>query len=193
MLDVDYRFRPRQVHALLLLLVLLPCVPAAVLFRFMMESLATERAALTERAAAFYGAQLNAVAGALQNPYLQEIRVLSAESSANELVLLAESRGIGALWPRDLAARGSEGFRKSSTELEVKAGEFVAKAREGEWMELEAGSPWMACLIRPVARPAGVVLMRLRATMVEALEGFANAGFGEEARIRLLTPQSEGS
>ena len=49
-----HEIRPKQLRALLLLLVLVPLIPAALMLRFMLDALRSERAAALDRTGALY-------------------------------------------------------------------------------------------------------------------------------------------
>jgi signal transduction histidine kinase len=56
-----HEIRPKQLRALLLLLVLVPLIPTALMMRFMFDTLRFERAAALDRAAELHGSSLSAM------------------------------------------------------------------------------------------------------------------------------------
>lgn len=76
----DYQIKPRQLRALILLLVLLPLFPTAIAIRFMIEATLSEQHDIRERLNPLYTAHLSTLGNFLQNRLLTETLTLKLDA-----------------------------------------------------------------------------------------------------------------
>lgn len=179
MLDIDYQFRPRQLRALLLLLMLLPFVPAVITFRFMFESSELEKQQLNEEAQRFYQSHLELVTKAAAESFSNQIRELAEARSPEEFTQLIAGTGIAGVWPATLAPKEAQPFSLTHTEAATR---FAQNATAREWRPLDEGSPVYACLLRPGFANQGVVLLQPKEQLLERFRALINSAFGSEGQ-----------
>jgi len=181
MLDIDYQFRPRQLRALLLLLVLLPFVPAVITFRFMFESLESEKLLMNEQASTFYQNHLEIVTKAAVEAMETEIQQLANASTASAFREKLPKEQLEAVYPSDFLP---DSKRLSESVAQAAAG-FSRTASPGQWRALPGSQPLYGCLIRPAFRPEGIVLIETRDRLQLQLQRLIAGAFGTEGRVQV--------
>jgi len=179
MLDIDYQFRPRQLRALLLLLMLLPFVPAVITFRFMFESSELEKRQLNEEAQRFYQSHLELVTKAAVESFSNQIRELAEARSADDFTEILDQMNIAGAWPETLVPESDEAFSRLHHQA---AAQFAKTAAAREWRPLEEGSPIYGCLLRPGFSNEGVVLLQPKEQLLERFRSLINSAFGSEGQ-----------
>ncbi len=183
MLDINYQFHPRQLRALLLLLILLPFVPAVIAFRFMFESLESERIQINNETVALYESHLRLVTTAASEQLRNRLQPLMEAENEAAFRTACEALAVVAVFPTVSKEPRSSAIPAEAWEA---ASELVD--RGPGWHTLDHDRSLFGVVIRPPFTPEPVVLVERADALRKQLAGGVKRGFGGESEIAILLP-----
>ncbi len=189
-----YDVTPRQLRALVLLLVLLPLVPTIVNFRFMAGALQTEQESAGERFATVYSNHLNTVSNFFENQIAADLVSVPLNKG---LEAAAESiRPLGCLGVAYFPSRGEPEL--IPTGVDVPSLETLGAVLPRERLRTWPANTWLPLPSHPAvfglrrSAPEGTFLfLRSRDVLARRLLAFFQSSFGERPLVTVASPGGE--